>query len=361
MTYNSIEETDQTITFGFVIPVYKTKKEYLDQCVSSILNQTYQNIKIVMVDDASPDHCGAACEKWAKMDRRIKVVHHDVNRGLPCSRNTGIETIDTDWVAFVDSDDWVEPDMCGKLFKYIKKERADIYVFSGYRNNAQKQTECGFHFPQGKVFALHEDREQLQKQLFYNQTEGGCVADAFPIQSVGPRLYRMEFLRGGSGVRFIDVRFAEDALMHMYSIESADKVIYLQERFYHYRDTSGSMVNSYRVHADTEQLSVMKAMWEFADNAHKDSEFKRWMYIFSFMSMQMCVWQKYYHPQNADPKKIRKRECKALFENEPYCATLQTIQELPVSRLRRNQRLKYYLMKYHFYGLMVWMRKFTST
>ena len=92
-----------------IVPIYKVE-EFLDECIQSIVDQTYQNLQIILVDDGSPDHCGEMCEDWAKKDKRIEVIHKK-NGGLSDARNAGLAVATGDFVAFVDSDDWIEPQM----------------------------------------------------------------------------------------------------------------------------------------------------------------------------------------------------------------------------------------------------------
>ena len=92
-----------------IVPVYDVEK-YLDRCVESIVNQTYQNLEIILVDDGSPDNCPAMCDNWAEKDSRIKVIHKK-NGGLSDARNAGMEIVTGEFIGFVDSDDWIEPEM----------------------------------------------------------------------------------------------------------------------------------------------------------------------------------------------------------------------------------------------------------
>ena len=107
-----------------IVPVYKVEK-YLDKCVQSIVNQTCKNLEIILVDDGSPDNCGAMCEAWAEKDSRIKVIHKE-NGGLSDARNAGLAVATGDWVAFVDSDDWVAEEMFARLLNAAKNHQADI-------------------------------------------------------------------------------------------------------------------------------------------------------------------------------------------------------------------------------------------
>ena len=92
-----------------IVPIYKVEP-YLHRCVDSILAQTYQNIEVILVDDGSPDSCPEICDEYAAQDERIKVIHK-ANGGLSSARNAGLDAASGDWVSFIDSDDWIEPDM----------------------------------------------------------------------------------------------------------------------------------------------------------------------------------------------------------------------------------------------------------
>ena len=92
-----------------IVPVYNAEK-YLDRCVRSIVNQTYKNLEIILINDGSTDRSGAMCDEWADADARIQVVHSE-NHGVSHARNMGLDLARGDWITFVDNDDWIEPDM----------------------------------------------------------------------------------------------------------------------------------------------------------------------------------------------------------------------------------------------------------
>lgn len=109
-----------------VVPVYKVEK-YLDRCVASITAQTYKNLEIILVDDGSPDCCGQLCDRWAQEDPRVKVVHKQ-NGGLSSARNAGIAVATGAYVGFVDSDDYIHPQMYEKLYAALVETAADISI-----------------------------------------------------------------------------------------------------------------------------------------------------------------------------------------------------------------------------------------
>lgn len=112
---------------SIIVPVYKVE-DYLSRCVDSLICQTYKNLEIILVDDGSPDRCGAICDEYAKRDERVKVIHKQ-NGGLSDARNRGIDIASGDYVMFVDSDDWLANETCELIISDIIENKADIVVF----------------------------------------------------------------------------------------------------------------------------------------------------------------------------------------------------------------------------------------
>lgn len=111
---------------SIIIPIYNVEL-YLKRCVDSVLNQTYKNLEVILVDDGSPDKCGCICDEYAKNDMRIKVIHKK-NGGLSDARNAGLSIASGRYVAFVDSDDYIDANMYDKLYEAIKKANADMAI-----------------------------------------------------------------------------------------------------------------------------------------------------------------------------------------------------------------------------------------
>ena len=126
-----------------IVPVYKVEA-YLERCVNSLVQQTYKNLEIILVDDGSPDNSGKICDRLAEQDSRIQVIHK-VNGGLSDARNVGIEAATGDYIAFIDSDDWYDPTMLEMLYGLAEEHNAEIAECSYrsiYDGRVQAETSC---------------------------------------------------------------------------------------------------------------------------------------------------------------------------------------------------------------------------
>ena len=139
---------------SIIIPVYKVE-EYLDRCVESVVNQTYTNLEIILVDDGSPDRCPQMCDDWAKKDDRIRVVHQQ-NKGLSGARNTGIREAKGEYVYFLDSDDEITHDCIETLLKPLEIHCFDFvmgdYELRGIPTCFPKQSVEGEIFGVKNIF-----------------------------------------------------------------------------------------------------------------------------------------------------------------------------------------------------------------
>lgn len=141
-----------------IVPVYKVEK-YLDKCISSIVNQTYKNLEIILVDDGSPDNCPQICDEWVKKDTRIKVIHKP-NGGLSSARNTGLDICKGEYICFVDSDDWIEPNYVHELYTTLHQNNADMSI-CGISNINEQGKEIRHITPIAKSYYSNDEKFNL--------------------------------------------------------------------------------------------------------------------------------------------------------------------------------------------------------
>lgn len=152
-----MKENSENTLISIIIPVYNVE-EFIDKCIKSVINQTYKDLEIILVDDGSPDNCGNICDKYAKEDQRIKVIHKE-NGGLSDARNIGIHNATGKYITFIDSDDYVELDYIEYLYGLIQKYNVDI-SFCGYtvcyENRKHKTKALSKEYKYSKMQAYKE-------------------------------------------------------------------------------------------------------------------------------------------------------------------------------------------------------------
>ena len=210
-----------------IIPVYKVES-YLRQCVDSVLRQTYKNLEIILVDDGSPDNCGIICDEYKEKDNRIKVIHKQ-NGGLSDARNAGLRIMTGSYVAFVDSDDWIESIMYETLLSNLLVYDADISyggVIDEIETNGKttplRQSDYG-------ADAFSESREQAMLRFF----NGPWAA--------WDKLYRAELFQT---IRFPVGEINEDEAIALHLIDLSRRVCYCNKPLYHYLRRVGSITTS---------------------------------------------------------------------------------------------------------------------
>ncbi len=193
-----------------IIPIYNVE-QYLPKCIESVINQTYKNLEIILVDDGSPDKCPEICDEFAKKDNRIRVIHQK-NGGLSAARNAGLEIASGDYFAFLDSDDWADDNMYDTLLQLALKHDADI-VECGYKYIKNEGTLIVSRVNTGEV-KLYDNIDALSALYFGDQLWGGISI------VVWNKLYKSSLL---SKLRFLNGAVNED-------VEYTPRALYLSQR-----------------------------------------------------------------------------------------------------------------------------------
>ncbi len=149
-----------------IVPVYNSEL-YLEECIESVLNQTYDNFELILINDGSSDNSKYICDKYEKKDNRVR-VKHICNSGVSVARNIGISISTGDYIVFVDSDDYINPDMLKELYNYINKYNTDMVIcdFMYYKNNVFINSEVKEQ--NIKIYTSEEAQYQLYKDKYLN-------------------------------------------------------------------------------------------------------------------------------------------------------------------------------------------------
>ena len=227
---------------SIIVPIYNVES-FLRQCIDSILNQTYQNIEVLLIDDGSSDSSGRICDEYGKKDSRVKVIHQE-NMGVSVARNTGIVYSLGQWISFVDGDDWLDDDAIEKMINETKKHPdGDIFIASYYSSYPEKEFADSF-FKDKKLIFDHYNMHDLQMSCLCMTS----ISKRGASTNVGvpwARLYRSNYLKDNDLKFKIGLKRMQDAIFHLTAFEFAKKVYYSDIPVYHYRIWKGGAGKRY--------------------------------------------------------------------------------------------------------------------
>lgn len=277
-------------TISIIIPIYNVEA-YLPECVESIINQTYQDLEIILVNDGSTDRSSQICEDYATRDSRVKVIHKE-NEGSAAARNAGLHIATGDLIGFVDSDDIIAVDFYKKLFKAIEQDNADI-------------AECGFTSFKNSTEINHSVRKREPKgePIFYG------TVDALKLIMEGPlsvvvwnKIYRREVVKD---LLFPAGKYIDDEYWTYKVLGNSLKIVKTSEILYYYRQQHNSLMgSSYSIRrldglqAHEERIFYMQEKFPGLQNLA--------IRVFSFGSMYH--YQQISLNEELDPKRVFRNE-----------------------------------------------------
>lgn len=245
-----------------VVPIYNVEP-YLSECVDSLLSQTLSDIEIILVDDGSPDRCGDIADEYAKENTNIKVIHQN-NSGLGPARNSGMMVAEGEYIGFVDSDDWVKPEMFEQLYKFAAQSDADICI-GGHCDVSNGTVLLEKKHPYaGKVLINSHDINHVREQLFGHLPEDD-ETEAFPMQ-VWTSIYRRDFILS-FGLRFRNI-LSEDTMFNLDAYKVARAMVFTAGTDYCYRmDNQPSIMRSFSENKLYQYENFVKALYIEAENS----------------------------------------------------------------------------------------------
>lgn len=239
---------------SIIVPVYKVEK-YLKRCLDSILAQTYKNIEIILIDDGSPDNSGAICDEYALKDNRIRVFHID-NNGVSSARNFGLKKAKGEYIGFVDSDDYIAPEMYEVLVNNLEENNADISI-------------CGFS-QEDKHGVFHRYwKEDITTTLSTIEQIECLLVNRYYRCSIWDRIYKKEVLSNVSFHR--DIKIYEDMLFDYEAIKNSKKAVYTSTPYYYYcENDSNSAARSPFSDTKMDIIKVCKIIYDDINNNYPE-------------------------------------------------------------------------------------------
>ena len=302
---------------SIIIPIYNVEK-YLEKCLDSILNQTYKNLEIILIDDGSTDNSPNICNSYCEKDKRIKIIHKN-NEGVSSARNKGIELSKGKYIVFIDSDDYVSNEHIEVLYDCIISNNVDLVI-----SNLIDISEDGIilNNEEKESFLMNKDqclKELLSEDNFYHLCCGN--------------IYRKDLLEK---IRFnCKYRIAEDLDFLYRYIKQISSAYFLSKNTYYYLKREGSATNSIYSEKWNDELKIcnfiISEMVELENNFHKYAKRK---YI------RLNINQAYRFKLNKNQTKILKNNIK-IYKNEMFNSKLFDKEKLKIFLLLKS----YYLFK----------------
>lgn len=200
-----------------IIPVYNVE-EYVSKCLDSVLGQSYENIEVLVIDDASTDSGGAVCDSYALRDSRLRVIHFDENKGVSNARNEGIRRASGSLITFIDADDYVESTMLESLYESMVQTGADVSICGFDRIGANKYAQL----PEGSSACVLTGRQAIT-----------CMFSGVPFNwTTGSKLYQKELTE--KTLFDETIHCGEDVFFSYQLLQLANKVSYIPDKLYHY-------------------------------------------------------------------------------------------------------------------------------
>ena len=244
---------------SIIVPVYKVEK-YIHKCIDSIINQTYSNLEIILVDDGSPDNCAKICDEYALKDERINVIHQK-NMGLSEARNRGIQISKGKYIGFVDSDDYIEPTMFQDLYNALIDNNADISICNFYIiNNKEKVLKNNFK-------SINYTKIEALKEILLDKN----------IQSYAwNKLYKRELFKN---IKYPIGKKYEDIGTTFYLFEKSNKISYIENPEYNYLNREDSIVFNYNYQTIIDYIEIIIERYKYVDNKYEQLKKYNFYYL----------------------------------------------------------------------------------
>lgn len=262
-----------------IIPVYNIEN-YVDECIRSILNQTYTDLEIIIVDDGSTDASAAKCDYYASVDSRIQVIHQS-NRGLVNARKVGLEQSTGKYVTYVDGDDWIDADAYEYMYSKIVEYDADIVVCNHYESIGESD-----RLILNKIDKGYHNKESLVDNIYPQMLGGEEFYEWKMYTAVWDKLFRRDILFSAQLVVDERITIGEDIACVIPAMYEANSIFVSDKSFYHYRQTTSSMVKKVSdVIVERERYSILNQYMKekFIQYGCKQDILQQWINLLLFI------------------------------------------------------------------------------
>lgn len=302
---------------SIIVPIYNVDP-YLDVCVKSIVEQSYENTEILLIDDGSKDNSGIIADEWSKRDKRVRVIHKE-NGGLSSARNAGLEIAKGEFIAFVDSDDYIDIHFLEKLYTAQQTYDADVAIC--YENTFEDGKEVVYR-------ALHTNRvvfeEHKEFVYHFNDAFRGYISWAWN------KLYKRSVI---GDKRFTEGRMIEDLIFMADILPNIKKVVWIPERLYLYRQRSTSIMHTNYQKRTEDYLFAIQHECDIINDTETETTFLN-LHNYKVLCMMYQLYNEAVNEANDYIKSITKEKYLCFYK------------QIDWKRIAFKKRIKYFFITY---------------
>lgn len=326
---------------SIIVPVYKVPEKFLRTCIESLIAQSLKEIEIILIDDGSPDNCGAICDSYAEKDGRIKVIHK-TNGGLSAARNTGAKSAAGKYIMFVDGDDWVEKETCSYAYEKAEQTSADVVCWGTVKDYSTKSVPYSYkgNFVDGKVYSGDEIGYMQEMLLHYN----GQIATAYS------KLIRRDFIEKNDIYHNEVLRQGAEGLEFCLRLfENAERILFIEKYFYHYIYNENSISALPTEENNQHVLNCFKTIKDFIEHSKNGERLTPWFDNRLLYVVITTAISGYFNPANDEKYSVRKGKYKQYLSQPIIKQALKTKNKRELSFERKIILL---LIKCHMFWLL---------
>lgn len=322
-----------------VVPIYNIDTKHLKQCINSLLNQTLKEIEIILVDDGSTSDNALICDQYSNLESRIKVIHKK-NKGVSSARNEGIKQSTTDYIMFVDGDDWLDAECCEKVYNYIiQNPKIELVCYSYYKNYSDREEKINI-FSSKKLI----DCKKKETNYYDMKILGSTCMKLYSKKIFAEKYFNEDLVNG------------EDVEFNFRIFKNIGYIFGTNENFYHYRIQDSSSVRKYNEHMISNYEETLKSMKSNLNNDNNEMRINAY-YSFGAISYLMICMNAIFTKENKKTYIQKVRQLKELSKKANYREILRNSNRV---KLPFTRKLPLILAKYHMYcglNLMIKVKK----
>lgn len=230
---------------SIIVPVYNVE-QYLRRCVDSLIEQTYRNLQIILVDDGSTDQSRAICDEYMNCDQRVEVIHKE-NGGSSSARKSGMDAVSGQYVMFLDGDDWLDENTVALCIACVNDDPEIGCVLFSYTKETESTSVPMHIMDQTQLLTGDEATDKIHRRLFGLSAEELNHPERMEnVVSCCMKLYRTDYAKQGKYFDTALVGSCEDGLFNIYALHGCNRIFYLDQPLYHYRKRQNSLTKTFR-------------------------------------------------------------------------------------------------------------------